>query len=58
MIGREDAHEMGLIVEHADPMSPEWQDYWQLYCQQRLAVQDRVKLFESEVVSLTFEGSA
>ncbi len=49
---------MGLVVEQADPMSPQWQDYWQLYCLQRLAVQDRVKLFESEVVSLTYEGSA
>jgi hypothetical protein len=58
MIGSHDAGQMGLVVEHFDPRSPEWLSYWRLYCLQRIAVKEREKLFESNLVSLTFEGSA
>ena len=30
----------------------EWREYWGLYCQQRLAVKDGTKLFESDYASL------
>lgn len=52
MIGYEDAKEMELEIEYLGPDTPEWQDYWSLYCQQRLAVKDGQKLFESDYASL------
>ena len=50
----EDARDpqIGLVVQHCGYQSEEWQDYWQLYCLQRLAVGDRQKLFESDYASL------
>lgn len=36
--------------------SEEWQGHWQLYCHQRLAVGDRLKLFESDYVSFPLDG--
>jgi hypothetical protein len=51
-----DAKDIGLEVEYLDPKSEEWQAYWELYCLQRLAVEDRKKLFESSYVSLMLEG--
>lgn len=52
MIGYEDAREMELEIEYLAPDSPDWQDYWSLYCKQRLAVKDGEKLFESDYASL------
>lgn len=52
MIGYEDAREMELEIEYLPPDSPEWQEYWSLYCHQRLAVKDDQKLFESGYASL------
>jgi hypothetical protein len=58
MISYEDARhpKIGLNVEYLDPKSDEWQEYWQLYCLQRLAVKDRQKLFESDYASLLIEA--
>ena len=39
-------------MEHLEYHSETWQDYWQLYCLQRLAVGNRQKLYESDCVSL------
>ena len=49
MISWEDARDpqIGLVVEHCPYHSEEWQNYWRLYCLQRLAVGDRQKLYES-----------
>ena len=52
MISYEDAKEMELEIEYLAPDSPEWQAYWSLYCQQRLAVKDGQTLFESDYASL------
>lgn len=54
MISWQDALDasLGLTVEYLEPTSSEWQQYWQLYCLQRLAVTDRQTLFESEYASL------
>lgn len=52
MIGYEDAQELELEIEYLAPNSAEWRDYWSLYCQQRLAVKDGTKLFESDYASL------
>ena len=54
MISWEDAMdpEIGLTVEYLQYHSAEWQDYWRLYCLQRLAVRATQKLYESEHVSL------
>jgi len=57
MIGWQDAKKIGLVVDYLDPSSAEWQDYWQLYCLQRLAIKDREKLFESDCASLIAESS-
>lgn len=58
MISWEDAQDprIGLKVEYLNPKSDEWQEYWQLYCLQRLAVRDRQKLFESDYASLIIDG--
>ncbi|MBI2782681.1 MAG: hypothetical protein HYX64_01145 [Gammaproteobacteria bacterium] len=60
MISWEDAQDprIGLKVEYLDPKSDQWQEYWQLYCLQRLAVRDRQKLFESDYVSLLIDAPA
>ena len=55
MISWEDANHpevLGLTVEHLPQESDTWQDYWQLYCLQRLAVGERQKLYESDYASL------
>lgn len=57
MIGWQDAIKIGLSVDYLDPSSEEWRCYWQLYCLQRLAIQDRQKLFEADVASLTVEST-
>lgn len=59
MISWEDARDpqIGLVVEHLEYHSVEWQEYWRLYCLQRLAVGDRQKLYESDYVSQVIDGS-
>ena len=54
MISWEDAQDpqIGLVVEHLEYHSETWQEYWRLFCLQRLAVGDRQKLYESEYASL------
>jgi|SRR5882672_2596424 len=55
MIGWQDAMQIGLVVEHLDSATDEeWQACWQLYCLQRLAIEERQKLYESDYVSLVF----
>jgi len=58
MISWQDAQDprIGLTVEYLDPRSELWQEYWQLYCIQRLAVRDNQKLFESDYASLVFDA--
>jgi hypothetical protein len=56
-IGWQTASNMGLIIEFMDPANEDWQNYWQLYCLQRLAVGDRQKLFESDYASFGVDGS-
>ena len=43
---------IGLRVNYVEPHDPLWQQYWQLYCLQRLLLNDNEKLFESDYVSL------
>ena len=54
MISWEDAQhpQIGLAVEYLEYHSEAWQDYWRLYCLQRLAVGDRQKIYESDYASL------
>jgi hypothetical protein len=56
MIGWQAAEEMELHVEYLDPNSEAWLAYWRLYCLQRLAVEDRQKLFESNFASMVFNA--
>ena len=44
------------LYTYLDPKTDEWQEYWQLYCLQRLAVGDRQKLFESDFASLLIDA--
>jgi hypothetical protein len=48
MVGWEDAVNLGLVVEYIPSHEQEWDALWRLYCSQRLAVGDRLKLFESD----------
>ena len=54
VISWEDArdHPLGLVVEYLECHSDEWQDYWRIYCLQRLAVGDQQKFYESDYASL------
>ena len=54
MISWEDARDprIGLAVEYLSYHSETWQDYWRLFCLQRLAVKHDQKLYESDYVSL------
>lgn len=58
VIGRQDAQDIGLLVEYLPPETDQWRMYWKLYCMQRLAIKDGEKLFESGFVSMQFEGSS
>lgn len=60
MISWEDAMnpKLGLIVEHLEAEDPLWQNYWLLYCLQRLAIKDHQKIFESDFASLVIDGVA
>ena len=57
MISWEDAKHplIGLEVKHYAYDAVEWQDYWRLYCLQRLAIEDRQKLYESDYASLIID---
>ena len=59
MISWEDARDptIGLVVEYLEYHSATWQDYWRLYCLQRLEVGDRQKLYESDYASLVIGPS-
>lgn len=59
MISWEDAQDprIGLTVEYLDPQSDTWQEYWQLYCLQRLAITDRQKIYESNYASLSVDSA-
>jgi len=59
MISWSDAQDprIGLNVEYLDPKSGAWQEYWQLYCLQRLAIGDGQKIYESAYASLTIDGT-
>ena len=46
---------IGLKVDYMDPHSEHWQMFWHLYCMQRLALEDKQKLFESDYVSLSVD---
>jgi len=55
VIDSQDAQAMGLHVEYMEPNCNEWQAFWRLYCEQRLALgPDHTKLFESDYASLPF----
>lgn len=57
VIDYQDAINLGLSVEYLDPNSREWQAYWRLYCDERLALTpDMPKLFESNYASLNFDS--
>jgi hypothetical protein len=58
MIGWQAAEEMELLVDYMEPKSEGWLAYWRLYCLQRLAVEDRQKLFESNFASMVFDARA
>lgn len=50
------ASRIGLVVTYLDPADDLWQQYWGLYCEQRLALtSDNAKLFESDYVSLALD---
>ena len=61
MISWQDAQHpdtIALVVEHLDQQSEEWQGYWQLYCLQRLAIDNQQKLYESDLASLVIDDPA
>jgi hypothetical protein len=60
MISWQDASDpkIGLTVEYLSPEDAAWQEYWQLYCAQRLSITDRQKLFESDYVSIPIDSSS
>lgn len=45
-----------MVVTYLPPSDDVWRMCWKLYCQQRLAVQDRQELFESNFASLPLEA--
>jgi len=55
MIGHQEATDLGLSVQYLPPQHDIWQDFWQLYCYQRLEIKDKQKLFESRYASLPME---
>lgn len=52
MIGYAEAKKIGLKVTFLPPEDALWQNFWLLYCYQRLEVVERYKLFESRYASL------
>lgn len=53
VISSDDATAIGLRIDYREMHSDEWQAYWRLYCEQRLALtSNKTKLFESNYASL------
>lgn len=53
VISAEDAQSLGLKIDYRDEHENEWQAYWRLYCDMRLALRANTeKLFESDYASL------
>jgi len=53
VISADQGREIGLQIDYRDEHSNEWQAYWRLYCEMRLALRsDGEKLFESNFASL------
>ena len=50
-IRHDDARELKLNIDYIPGSDPRWRRYWKLYCNQRVAIQDDQKIFESEFVS-------
>jgi ATP-dependent protease ClpP protease subunit len=44
---------IGLNVEYCPPDNELWEMYWQLYCLQKLSINENQKLFESDYASLS-----
>jgi hypothetical protein len=44
---------IGLTVDYRDSNDEVWPMYWQLYCLQKLSINDNEKLFESDYASLS-----
>ena len=59
MISWQDAKDpnIGLKIEYLKQDDDLWQDFWRLYCLQRLAIEANQKLYESERVSLVIDAS-
>ena len=59
MISWEDAQDprIGLKIEYLKQDNDLWQEFWQLYCLQRLAISDNQKLYESDCASLIIDAS-
>lgn len=52
MISAADVYEIGLNVEIVSTDSDVWRKFWELHCHQRLAIEEKQKIFESAFVSL------
>ncbi len=52
MISAQDAIELGLTIEVEQAESDIWRKVWDLHCHQRLAIEERQKMFESNYVCL------
>lgn len=52
MISAADAVDIGLPVESIAADSDLWRKLWELHCHQRLAIEEKQKIFESAYVSL------
>ena len=59
MISWQDAKDprIGLNIKYLKQDNDLWQDFWRLYCLQRLAIEANQKLYESERVSLVIDAS-
>ncbi len=49
---------LGGEIDYHQPDSLLWDDFWRLYCLQRLAITETQKLFESDFMSLPLDSSA
>lgn len=57
MIGHAQASALGLTIHYRDPHDQLWEKFWQLYCHQRIEIQDKHKLFESSFACLNFDDA-
>ena len=58
MISWKDANDpkLQLSIEYLRPTDEIWQQYWQLYCLQRLAIKANQKLYESSYASILMDS--